>query len=162
MKKIKFFLIALCLMLGFGLSINYIDAASVTRSGYIESNYAINYTYRYRYSATIGYNSPGNGQIYSYSDLTFSQLTYGSGYKVELRQVSKTINASKTAVTYNVAADVSVFLGIGSYMYVGTQNNYITISSPGPMRSINNNLGYTVEEGDLYYDTDVAKLYEMK
>lgn len=158
MKK---FLAFLSVLLASCLTVVSVDAATVTRRGTVNSNYLVQYSYRYNYSATIGYNSPGNGLIYSYSDISLSTPPHYGGYKATPRQYSKKLNSNKTAVIYVVSVDIEVLLGVGSYMYVGTQQDTITISSPGPSRSVGDlGLITNVEHGDFYFDPDVAKLYE--
>lgn len=143
-----------------GFTLLSVDAASKTISGKQSGTYVNTYKYSYNYKATIGYHSPGDGKIYSAGDMTISNATCATRCYITAKPSSKTMNSTKTAVVYRVAVEVSVYTETGLLVYVGSQTDVITISSPGPSRSTDEPL-VTVEHGKMYYDTETAKKYEI-
>ncbi|OCN04291.1 hypothetical protein A4S06_11605 [Erysipelotrichaceae bacterium MTC7] len=150
-KKMLVVLVATVIaMVGFTKSI---DAASIARTGKLGGTFNTTYHYAYNYSAMIYYDA-GTGRVTSADTIKTSNKTCASligleyGCSINTSQASKTINYA--SVKYVVKVDVYANTGWGGGVYVGSQNNTVTLSSPGPTRGAEPL--ETIEIGEMYTD----------
>lgn len=141
-----------------------IYAKSYTKTGVVNNAYLTTYRYGYNYSSTVNYD-PNTGKISSASGLGISgkycdnSSAVGSyGCSVNISPSSPSISSNGYSATYRVSTEVSSILGSGIPMYVGSQTDVITISSPGPSRSIDE-LIVEVKKGEIYYNPEHAQKY---
>ncbi len=160
MSKKKIYIFITSIVLAFSLSLGSASAATYTASARREGNLETTYRYGFNYSTVLGYNSPGNGLIYSASDLKFSgqtcknQVLGSYGCRTQVSQVSKSINSNQRAVTFRVEIMVHIINPIGIPIYVGTKYENLTVSSPGPSRMLED-VKIKVEEGETHINPDI-------
>ena len=158
----------ICRIFSFVLTIIMVStpiyAKNYTKTGSVNNAYLTTYRYGYNYSSTVNYD-PNTGRITNASGLGVSNKycdnssAVGSfGCSVDVKPSSPAISSNGYSVSYRVSREVSSILGSGIPMYVGSQTDVITVSSPGPSRSVDE-LIVEVEKGTLYYNPIHASKY---
>ncbi|OCN04124.1 hypothetical protein A4S06_11695 [Erysipelotrichaceae bacterium MTC7] len=160
MKNIKiklsfatFFCVILCLFVT-----STAKAATYSRANRVGSNTG-GYQWAINVIGSFGYNSPGDGKIYSVADATYSNSAcsaFPSGAsasfacQVRPTQQSKSINSNRAAVTYSIDMNIYHYLSILGYQYYRTAPVKVTFVSPGP-RSVPR-----IEYGEPYVDPELV------
>ncbi|MBE6025208.1 MAG: hypothetical protein E7231_18875 [Cellulosilyticum sp.] len=169
MKKVKQLiavLASICLIMF--ASITPLYAATYTTSAWVNSNYLVNYIYKYLYTAHIQHN---NGTITSAGTLSFTghncsaPIATQYGCAIGTSQVGSFVHSGGMAATYTIGVDVSVVLGTGGLMYIGSTQD--TVTAAVVTRSINNpddiEYTFTYEPGkELHYDENAAIKFAEK
>lgn len=116
------------------------NAATVMNQQRITGTTSGAYYWAFNWNYGFIYNSPGDGRITTAyngtgSSMTCQVLPTAGGNQnclIKVKQTSKSINSTKTAVTYGIQIDVYHQLGFAGYIYYKSESRTRTYSSPGP------------------------------